>query len=82
MKLLDLFDCLPLLAVIETVTEFLEELFLLIQHVNLCQVVCVLQVKSILIQLFKSLLLLDDHAVLSAQLLLMDLSVFEPGFDS
>ena len=78
MKLFYLFDRLFLLAVVEIVSELLEELLLLVQHVDLCQVVLIFQIERVLVQLLEALFLLRNHTVLSARSLLMDLRVLEP----
>ena len=77
-KLLDLFDRLPLLAVIQTVFEFLKELLLLVKTVYNSQVVLILQIELFLIQFLKTLLLLRDCTVLSDLLLLVNLRVLKP----
>ena len=74
-KLLDLFDRLPLLAVIQAMSEFLQELFLLIETIDNCQVVLIFQIECVLIQLFKALFLLRDHIVLPYLFLLVNLRV-------
>ena len=74
-KLLDLFDRLPLLAVIQAMSEFLQELFLLIETIDNCQVVLIFQIECVLIQLLKALFLLRDHTVLPYLFLLVNLSV-------
>lgn len=77
-KLFNLFDRLPLLAVIQAVFEFLKELLLLVETVDDCQVVLILQIELFLIQFLKTLLLLRDCTVLSDLLLLVDLRVLKP----
>ena len=77
-KLFNLFDRLPLLAVIQAVFEFLKELLLLVKTVYNSQVVLILQIELFLIQFLKTLLLLRDCTVLSDLLLLVNLRVLKP----
>ena len=74
-KLLDLFDRLPLLAVIQAVFEFLKELLLLVKTIDNCQVVLIFQIEFFLIQFLKTLFLLRHCTVLSDLLLLVNLRV-------
>ena len=77
-KLLDLFDRLSLLAIVQIVSELFEELLLLVQNVDLCQVVLIFQIESVLVKLLEALFLLRNHTVLSARFLFVDLRILEP----